>query len=236
MGSGEDWLPVAEQLSQNFYCLLPDLPGHGDTPLDASPGYETWSAALKGVLLDLEIERACLVGYSLGGRLALYFSLSYPEMVSQLVLESANPGISDPLERQQRATRDADLSARILEEGLDSFLSTWYDLPLFSSLEHHSDLKAELCQQRAQQSPQSMAAVLQALGPGLQPDLSARLPEIQVPTLLIAGHLDHKYTRIIHEMNQVIPNSQMFLLEGCGHNVHRECPARYLEELWRWLD
>lgn len=235
MGTGEDWLPIAKHLSQNFYCLLPDLPGHGASPLDSNPSYETWSEELKGMILDKNIERISLLGYSLGGRLALYFNLANPEKVTQLVIESANPGISDSYERLQRATRDQVLSERILENGIESFLNEWYDLPLFESLNRYPALKAELRRKRGQQCPKDLAAVLSALSPGQQPDLWPLLSDIQVPTLLISGRLDQKYTSIMREMNQVFPNSQMILLDDCGHNVHRECPDRYLKELRDWL-
>ena len=235
MGTGEDWLPIAEHLSQNFFCLLPDLPGHGASPLDSNPGYQTWSEELKGMLLDQEIERISLVGYSLGGRLALYFYLTNPEKVTRLVLESANPGIGDSFERQQRAARDQILSQRILENGIESFLNEWYDLPLFESLTRYPELKAELRRKRGQQSPQDLAAVLSALSPGQQPDLWPLLSDIQVPTLLISGRLDKKYSGITREMNQALLNSQMIFLDDCGHNAHRECPDRYLKELRDWL-
>lgn len=235
MGSGEDWLPIAEGLSRDFYCLLPDLPGHGDTRLDPDPGYETWSAALKKVLLAHGIERTRLIGYSLGGRIGLYFSLNYPEIVTRLALESANPGISDPQERQRRAQWDDTLSRRIIQDGLEAFLDTWYDLPLFESLNRQPELKAELRRQRARQSPGDMAAVLKALSPGRQPDLTRRLAEIQAPTLLITGRLDLKYSQRMQEMDQAIPTSQLILLNDCGHNVHRERPKKYLEQMHEWL-
>ena len=235
MGSGEDWLPIAERLSQDYYCLLPDLPGHGATPLDTDPGYESWSAGLQEVLLTHQVEYPCLVGYSLGGRLALYFSLKYPELVTRLVLESASPGIGDPQARNQRALRDTALSEQIRRDGLGPFISAWYDLPLFDSLNLHPKLKSELHRQRAMQPPQQMAAVLHALSPGRQPDLWLNLPEIRIPTLLIAGRLDQKYTDIVGEMAVIIPNSQAAFFAECGHNVHRECATRYVEKLRQWL-
>lgn len=235
MGSGEDWLPIAQHLQQDFYCLLPDLPGHSATILDVRPGYESWSTLLQEMLADRGIEQASLIGYSLGGRLALYFSLAYPKKVARLVLESANPGLDDSQERQQRTARDEALAEHILQEGMESFLSAWYDLPLFDSLKRYPKLKAELQRQRAQQSPQDMAAVLRALSPGRQPDLSARLADIQAPTLLVAGLLDEKYTAIIRHMGENIPNSRVALYANCGHNVHRECSTQYVELLRSWL-
>ena len=118
MGSGEDWILIANGLSQDFYCLLPDLPGHGNTPLDADPGYESWTIALKKMILEKNIQKAGWIGYSLGGRLALHFTLTCPEMVTQLVLESANPGINDPKERQQRIQWDEALAKHIHDDGL----------------------------------------------------------------------------------------------------------------------
>ncbi|MCP4141198.1 MAG: 2-succinyl-6-hydroxy-2,4-cyclohexadiene-1-carboxylate synthase [Chloroflexi bacterium] len=235
MGKGDDWLEIAEGLSNRFYCLMPDLPGHGETPLDEEPAYAAWASALRKALDERNIARTHLVGYSMGGRIALFFALTYPEMVDKLVLESANPGIIDPVERAQRAELDDKLAARLRKNGMKYFLEFWYDIPLFDSLSYYPALKKQLRIERAKQDIESIATVLSALSPGRQPELWSRLKEIELQTLLIAGRLDKKYTAVTEKALTSISNCQSVILSTSGHNTHQENPAAVQSLLDDWL-
>jgi len=236
MGSGDDWMQIAARLSDHFHCLMPDLPGHGETSLDEEPAYAAWASALRDELSAQGIERAHFVGYSMGGRLALYFAFIYPEMVDKLVLESANPGIVNETERKERAELDDKLAARLREKGMQDFLAFWYNIPLFASLNEYPALKDELIYKRAAQNPESMARVLSELSPGRQPSLWARLSELKMPILLVAGELDQKYCRITSRIATILPKSMRVTLPRCGHNAHRENPNLFIDHLADWLD
>lgn len=243
MGTGTDWTEIASRFSDRFYCLLPDLPGHGETPLSDEISYATWASLINEELSAHGIKKTHLVGYSMGGRLALYFALTYPEMVEKLVLESANPGIEDEVERTERAALDDKLAARLHGEGMSAFLEFWYNIPLFASLNETPALKAELIHKRAHQNPENMARVLSELSPGRQPSLWARLSELTMPTLLVAGELDEKYCRITSQMEATLPKpvlsrveaSTRVTLPGCGHDAHLEVPALFRDYLAAWL-
>lgn len=235
MGTGADWTEIASRFADDFFCLLPDLPGHGETPPDEAPAYAAWATRLRNALLQRKIERTHLVGYSMGGRLALYFALTYPEMVDKLVLESANPGIDAESERAERATLDDKLAARLRRDGMGAFLEFWYNIPLFASLNNYPALKDELIYKRVAQNPENMARVLSELSPGRQPELWSRLSELELPTLLIAGELDEKYCRITSQMGATLLKSTRVMLPGCGHNVHSEAPAAFFDQLNVWL-
>jgi len=235
MGTGADWMDVASRFSDRFYCLMLDLPGHGETPLDENISYEVWASLLKEDLFLLGIEKTHLIGYSMGGRLALYFALTYPEMVEKLVLESANPGIVDESERKERAALDDKLAARLRRDGMMAFLEFWYNIPLFASLNEYPTLKDELIHKRADQDPENMARVLSELSPGRQPELWSRLPTLQPPTLLVAGELDEKYCRITSQMAATLPKSTCVTLLKCGHNTHFENPSLFGDHLDAWL-
>ncbi len=236
MGTGNDWIQIASRFADRFYCLLPDLPGHGETPLDDELGYAAWVSALQKALSAQGIGRAHFVGYSMGGRIALYFALTYPKMVDNLVLESANPGIVDETERTQRTVLDDKLAARLRQNGMGAFLKFWYNIPLFVSLNRYPELKTKLAEKRAQQNPENMARVLSELSPGRQPELWSRLSELKMPTLLIAGDLDEKYCRITSQMGAILPKSTRVTLPGCGHNTHLENPHLFGDHLAEWLD
>ena len=235
MGTGDDWTEIASRFADRFYCLLPDLPGHGEASLDGELGYSAWASILKKTLDARKITCTHLVGYSMGGRLALYFAITYPEMVEKLVLESANPGIDAESERAERAALDDKLAARLRRDGMGAFLEFWYNIPLFASLNEYPALKDELIHKRADQNPENMARVLSELSPGLQPSLWARLPELKMPTLLVAGELDEKYCRITSQMAATQPEFKRVTLPRCGHNAHRENPSLFGEILNDWF-
>ena len=81
MGSGADWTDAISALDKRFCCVTPDLPGHGGSVGLRPEDYtiEGATRTLLDLLDELEIERPALVGYSMGGRLALYLALRHPE-------------------------------------------------------------------------------------------------------------------------------------------------------------
>ena len=105
LGSHQDWLQVARVFSQEYYCILPDLPGHGDNQLTITPqlNFKYLNKGLLKLIDDLELKKPVLIGYSLGGRTALNFASNHTDKLRALVLESTSPGISSPTEREQRA-------------------------------------------------------------------------------------------------------------------------------------
>ncbi len=161
MGSAEDWRGVTAALDDRFRCLAVDLPGHGAS-LGLPPEDYTIEGTTRALirLLDLlGIERPAVVGYSMGGRLALYLALHHPERCAGLFLESASPGIEDAAER--RARREADEEwARRLQEDFGTFLADWYRQPPFASLARHEGLVEAMIEARARNDPGEPAPAL----------------------------------------------------------------------------
>ncbi len=236
MGSSEDWQPIVEALSKEVYCLTVDLPGHGQS-LDR-PSYlytmEGATQALADVLDEAGIQRCSLVGYSMGGRVALYFSLFHPSRVRRLGLESASPGLRTEEERAERRYLDDERAHRIRED-LDAFLRDWYRLPLFASLARHG-LVEEMVRTRRENDPEELARALRGLGPGKQPSLWDRLPDVSVPTLVLTGELDTKYKCITERTAQRAANAHRIVVPGAGHNVHAERPQAFLAQLVWFLE
>src|ERR687894_1108620 len=136
MGSSADWRGAIAALGDRYFCIAVDLPGHGAS-LGMPPDTYTIEGAARaviGILDELERVRTVIAGYSMGGRLALYLALRYPERCAGLLLESASPGIEDEEERTARRETDEEW-ARCLESGdFEAFLQDWYAQPLFASL------------------------------------------------------------------------------------------------------
>lgn len=221
-GSHMTWLPHLPIFSRYLQVIAPDLPGHGDT---TAQRFQMNEAAddLVAALAALGISRFHLLGYSMGGRLALYLATYHLDRVQSLILESASPGLSSPDERRARAERDEQLAQDIERDGLAAFVSRWERLPLFAT---QTDAMRDAVRPiRLGQTAAGLAASLRGMGTGVQPSLWDHLAAVEAPTLLIAGELDAKYAAIARQMAAALPKARVEIVQGAGHTVHLERPA-----------
>lgn len=238
-GGLANWAPVIARLQSGHRLITLDLPGHGRSDAPPDPAAYAMPAVSRHVaaLLDhLGYEDVHLLGYSMGGRLALYLALHYPQRWRSLVLESASPGLATAAERHSRIAADNTLADFIEQHGIEAFVDRWEALPLFTSQEKLPDATQEAHRAlRLQNSPQGLANSLRGMGAGAQPSLWQRLDELVLPTLLIAGSLDHKFVNIARQMAQHVTHAQLQIVPDAGHTVHLERPALYTQLLLNWL-
>lgn len=237
MGRGSDWQRVVEPLQNSFYCIAPDLPGHGNTATHGGSECYTMEAVAEGLyilLAQLGITQCIVVGYSMGGRLALYTTVHYPEFVVGTVLESASPGLRTEEERQARQLHDKQIAMQLSTTPFAEFLEQWYNQPLFMSLKQHTAFE-RVVQQRRKNTAEGLAMSLRSMGTGIQPPLWEALPHIKQPMLLLAGEYDEKFVRIAEEMKGMCPSAQMHVVEHAGHTIHVENEQVYGEVLKSFL-
>ena len=233
-GDNSTWRTVIGQLAEDFLCIAFDLLGHGasDAPDDvASFRMESVAADLIDLLEQLGSMKPHLLGYSMGGRLALFLAHQYPERVEALILESASPGLADERARAERRSRDSELADEIEANGLAWFIEHWERLPLWAT---QSDglIRAQR-RQRLSSSPRGLANSLRGMGTGAQPNLWGQLPKLSVPTCLIVGERDDKFRRSNQAMNEAIPLSSLSIIPSAGHNTHLENLETFCQTL-RW--
>jgi 2-succinyl-6-hydroxy-2,4-cyclohexadiene-1-carboxylate synthase len=226
-GSANGWGPLLDELADaGLHVIALDMLGHGQSGAPADPeryGMEYCQADIIGVLQQLDIQQgeAILLGYSMGGRIALYSAFS--GYFRALILESASPGIADPTEREQRRISDMALADRIEREGIEAFVTYWQQLSLFASQNTlPADKRAALRWQRLQNNPQGLANSLRGVGTGVQPALHEKLPNLAIPVLLITGELDNKFCSIAQQMQQSLQHVQWRAVPEVGHTVHLE--------------
>ncbi len=237
LGSGADWLPVAGPLSRDYFCILPDLPGHAahtQIPFDEPLTFDGLSAGIGDLLDELSIPQVNVVGYSLGGRAALHFACTQPARVRALILESASPGIEDAMEREKRAALDDERASTLLRVGLEAFVDVWYAAPLWGSLRRKPALLAQVKAQRAGQEARWMAKVVRELSPGRMPSLWGSLPLVG-PALLLAGEEDAHYAGLIPRMASLISKAEFQIITDAGHNLHVEEPGLFLSVISAFL-
>jgi 2-succinyl-6-hydroxy-2,4-cyclohexadiene-1-carboxylate synthase len=173
---------------------------------------------------------AIVLGYSMGGRLALALATSHPDRVRSLILESASPGMADEQERLARRLADEHLADRIEQGGLAAFVAEWERLPMWESQAALPEVdRLQQKNIRLSHSAAGLTANIRSTGTGAQPSYWELLPGLKTPTLLIAGELDHKFAGIAVNMHVVLPDSRLEIVSDAGHAVHLEQSARYAQ-------
>ena len=219
--------------------------GHGPAPWPSAVSFDDEVDRLAEVVRTSLGPGAHLVGYSLGGRMALGMLVRHPGLVARATLIGASPGLSDPDARAIRRREDEarairrredEARARSLEvEGLAPFVDSWERLPLFDSQSSVPDARRRAHRaQRLAHDPAGLARSLRVCGLGAMPDLSAALARIEVPVTFVAGAQDPKFRALARSMASSTPHSTHREIPGSGHDVVLERPgplASLLEEL-----
>lgn len=217
-----------------------DLPGHGESPLPPHTGREGFLDTVDALVrvLDREgLRRAHVLGYSQGARLALALAVRAPERVERLVLESGSPGLRRRQERVARRASDAELAAFLRANGVEAFVRRWEALPLFAGLGRiPRELREALSARRRGQTAEGLAGALECLGTGAQPEYWRHLFRLHVPTLLVTGREDVKFTDIARRMAAELPSVWSCSLAGVGHAPHLEAPEAYAHEVLSFLE
>lgn len=226
-GDGSTMAPLTEAVRNGRPAILVDLLGHGHSAAPENPEHYAMASVVDQVLSLMGTHQpgtVHLLGYSMGGRVALSMAARAPWYFASVITLSATPGIDDPTARMERYSRDHVLADRIEEIGVDSFISEWLDLPLFSSYCESLDdaALANTVAQRTQASATGLANSLRGTGTGSMPPLSLALQSIRSPLLAIAGEHDQKYVDLASMMATTAPKGQLAVVTGAGHVVHVE--------------
>jgi 2-succinyl-6-hydroxy-2,4-cyclohexadiene-1-carboxylate synthase len=237
-GHPEDWSLLRGQFNDwevpNDWNLL-TLPGHHTAShCDCSVGgHSEWLSTELSIQEEKTDPQAqsftILIGYSLGARLALYHAISEStnNKVDALVLISPNPGIKDLEDRGIRQDADRSLAHFIRKNGIESFIKKWNQEAIIQSQKNSPPIFYEAMQERKLRlNPEDLSNSLLNFGQGFFPNLWPDIKSISIPTLLITGEMDRKYSEISREMLNYNCNFEHRLLPNVGHAAHMES-AKY---------
>jgi len=221
---------VAEALrGAGFATIAVDLLGHGrsDAPRDSARyAMARCTADLARVLDALRVPRAALLGYSMGGRVALAFTAAAPRRVRALVAVGAS-----------RRAADEALADAIEREGVPAFVERWMALPLFASQARLGPAAlAAARDQRLAHRAHGLAGSLRGLGTGAQPPLHDALSRLDLPILFAAGAEDAKFRAIAAELTARAPRARAIVIPDAGHACHLENPAAFTAALRDFLE
>ena len=242
--SALDWRWVLPDLARTHRVYAPDLPGFGDSAKPTADYSPVFFEGFVATFLDaLEVERAAVVGNSLGGLIALRLALSEPARTSALVLiDSAGLGreVSSAL-KSSTLPGYGEMLVTLSKTPLGATQRTWLRLPLLFARPERVPPEWFEEQYRLAQLPGFSEAVVSALraqvDPGGQREvLVDRLPSLEIPTLVVWGESDRIFP--VSQAREAVASLQkgsLELIPDCGHLPPVERPDRFVAALKRFL-
>jgi 2-succinyl-6-hydroxy-2,4-cyclohexadiene-1-carboxylate synthase len=227
--SGRSWREVIAKMPEGWKWIVPDLRGHGETQIwkGSSCSMDACTEDMVKLWDALEVEKSHLVGYSMGGRLALHIAAHKPERALSVLTIGAHAGLDEDA-RKGRRQGDEALASRIERDGLEAFVDYWGSLPLFAGLERRGpNYVAEVRAERMRNHVAGLACSLRGMGAGSMQPLWDGLAGVTFPSTFVAGQLDHGYVASARRLATTVPNGRVEIVPRAGHAVHQERPEAF---------
>lgn len=235
LGSSADYSLFLSELSKSYYSIAFDLPGHGKSKFLSEQDYliDHTIFTLHSQLQDLGVKKIHLIGYSMGGRVALSLANAFPEMIASLTLISSTAGLKTEQERQQRIENDARIIEKIQSMQMTDFLHFWYSQQIFS---FSSERIKSILSRRLMNDKSEVIKSLRFAGTGMMTPIWDKLPSLHFPVLLLSGERDKKFVKICEEMHKLLPDSSNIVVQNSSHNLLLDAPIETLNLITKFIN
>lgn len=218
------WRGTVDALAAaGFDAIAVDLPGYGDSRQRAPGGVDAMAASVVGLIDALGLDRAAVVGHSMGGMVAQALAASHPGRLNALVLACTSPAFGKP---------DGDWQARFVAERLAP-LDAGGGMPALAAALVPPMVGPGADPAGVALATRVMGAVPEAtyravLAAIVAFDRRADLPAVAAPTLCLAGTLDRTAPpEVMQRMAARIPGARYAAIDGAGHIANVEQPAAF---------
>ncbi len=186
-----------------------------------SQGLEAWAKAFNRFIRSQPFVDRVLLGYSLGGRLALHVVLQDPSLWKGAIFLSTHPGLQTDHEKAERLQSDKLWADRFLVDPWDKLINAWDEQPVFKhSVTPHRPESAF--------NRRTLAEALKGWSLGHQQDFASKFLSFPIPYLWAVGEHDHKFQRIAP--------CKPYLISNAGHRIPYDLPGRVMRELQNFLE
>lgn len=186
---------------------------------------DQWGEQFNARLSSFEIESPVLLGYSLGGRLALHALIQNPALYKSAVIISSHPGIADKEKRLERLAQDKEWAKRFRQEEWNQIIERWNQQSIFkTSASPFQRLEKDYHRE-------SLAQALECASLGVQEDLRGKIKTLPLPILWIVGENDTKYCALAESLSFSHPASKVVKIPSAGHRTPWDQPLAFNELL-----
>ncbi len=232
-GSSDDWKGIAEGFGKNYNVIAADLIGHGSSSSPSEIVHysaDDLCAQLFFTIRSFTTKPVILLGYSMGGRAAISFAVRFPEQLKGLILEGASAGIRNDKERSERVIKDFELASMIEKNSIEYFVDYWMNLEIFATQQRFSNTRLQEIRSSKilKNNNTGLANSLKGFSSGIMPPLYDKLKTFKIPSLLLTGELDTKFSLLNSNMESLFYNARHVTIKNAGHNTHLEEPEKFI--------
>jgi 2-succinyl-6-hydroxy-2,4-cyclohexadiene-1-carboxylate synthase len=221
--TGESWGELVGRMPAGWRWVTPDVRGHGGARI-APCTMDDCAADLVALWDHLGVERSHVVGYSMGGRLALHVAVRLPERTRSLLTIGAHAGL-EPGAREARRRSDEELAERIEREGIEAFVRLWESMPMFAGISRRGrEFLAWLHGLRVKNDPAGLAESLRGMGAGAMEPLWDELGQVAVPATFVAGDGDEPFVAAARRLARSVRGAKVEVVGDSGHSTQFEQP------------
>ena len=208
------WEFLANNLKHDHHILRVDLRGHGESELgNEEITIDTYVNDLNNLLEELEISEVNLIGFSLGGAVALDFAIKYPQKVDSIVLMSSFYKVDEGLKSTLNQLKNS------LNVGFEEFYDNILPMVLCPDVIDDNNEELELLKDIASQNA-NIEAYIKAVDVCLNFNVEKEVSQINVPTLILAGKYDDISTLDMQkELHNKLENSKLIVFDNAKHNL-----------------
>jgi 2-succinyl-6-hydroxy-2,4-cyclohexadiene-1-carboxylate synthase len=216
MQHADTWSPIAAAIGERYPVRMVDF---------STSTFEERLGEIRG-------DGCVVVGYSMGGRLALHAALQ--SSFAGLVLVGASAGVADAGERLRRREADLELADWIDAHPIEEVVARWERNPVFAS--QSAELAEAQRAGRLAHSPADLARLLRSAGQGALEPIWDELPSLRMPVLALAGEHDGTYAAAAERIASLVPRGSFGVIGGAGHAAHLEAPGVVRDQILRFVD
>lgn len=174
-----------------------------------------------------------LIGYSLGGRIALHSLIQDPDLWDAAVIISTHPGFVHLEERQSRIEADELWARRFEKSEWNQLMSDWNSQPVLRTMP--SSTGRPFLRREENFSRDFLAGALRGCSLGKQGDLRTEIQKMKLPILWIAGKEDSKFLALGEEVASMNSRISLSILPNAGHRAPWDQPQSFQDALMKFL-
>jgi len=244
-GSSDNWVSIAKSLSDRFTIYLPDLRNHGQSPHSSIHNYDSLKEDLYYLANELELDKFFLAGHSMGGKVATYFALSWPERLYGLLVADISP-----LAQEDRKTEDYYQHLRILDFIISADISVLTSraeiesllIPRISS-EKVRDLILKNLKREHDNSfswkinAPALLENLDRIMEGIGSDDTASNEITGFPVFFLKGeYSEYLPEKDFTNIRKIFPGAEFIVVPGAGHWIQADNPETVKKCILKFLE
>ena len=237
-GSSDNWISIARKLEDKFTIYLPDLRNHGQSPHTQTHSYQDMNADLQVFFNNHKIQKASILGHSMGGKLAMMFGTCFPEKIENLVIADIAPKTYDLGDEEDKELilslmENLDISSAATRKDIDDLLADHLKNLVLRQFLLKSIDRDDEGKFKWKINVPVLKSSLENIAHDINADFFANFKPIQsYPVTFIRGlNSDYISDDDLPAIKSIYPKAKIIDIPDAGHWLHAENQEEFVKAL-----